>query len=908
MPSFRFLLVLLLLALPVWAAEPPSFAKDVAPLLRSRCLKCHAGRRARGDLDLTSRGKLLAGGSHGAVVLPGQASKSLLYTHVKDGKMPPRQPLSAGEVELIRRWIDAGARWEGPDLRPVAVAGSGRAGLDWWSLQPVRRPALPAVKHRDQVRTAMDAFLLAALEAKGLSFAPAADRRTLIRRLTFDLVGLAPTPEEVQSFERDTRPDAYERLVDRLLASPQYGERWGRHWLDVVRFAESHGYEMNTLRPTAWPYRDYVIRAFNTDTPYWQFVREQLAGDVLGKDDPLTAAATGLIVAGPHDLVGNATTEGKLQMRSDDLFDMVAAISTTFLGLTVGCARCHDHKFDPITQKDFYALQAIFAGVEHAERDMVAPDPALAAEVAKVRKQLAGLQRRIDEQEPLADGKTARAAVDPIRNVERFRRIKARSVRFVITATTDRTEPCIDELELYGPGKPDNVARLPGVKLAASSVYPNNPLHRLEHLNDGRVGNSRSWISAERGKGWVRLDLPAVVELDRVVWGRDREGRYTDRLAKSYRIEVSRDGVQWTTVASEAGRGKSLSAPRQLLDERRRLSERLQTLTAPRKVYAGTFHTPDPSHRLERGDVLKKREVVGPGALAAVRPALSLAADAPEQQRRLGLADWIGHRDNPLPARVLVNRLWHWHFGQGLVRTPSDFGYNGDRPSHPALLDWLAAELRSSGGRIKYLHRLIVLSTAYRQASRHDARAARIDAGNRLLSCFTPRRLEAEAIRDSMLQVSGALDTRMGGPGYHLWEYSGYVIVFKPKAKLGPAEFRRMVYQFKPRLQQDSTFGAFDCPDATATAPRRNVSTTALQALNLLNDPFVHDQAERFAMRVRGEVGSIVTAQVRRAFRLAFGRTPTAVEAGAAEKLVAAHGLALLCRALFNANEFVFVD
>jgi hypothetical protein len=913
MPSCCLQFALLALPLAAPAAEQPSFTKDVAPLLRARCLKCHAGPRARAGLDLTARAKLLAGGDHGPAVQPGQASKSLLYRHVKEGKMPPRQPLPPGEVEVLRRWIDAGARWQGPDLRPVAVAGAGRARSDWWSLRPVHRPALPPVKGRDLVFTPIDAFLLAALEAKELSFAPEADRRTLVRRLSFDLVGLAPTPEEIDAFERDTRPDAYERLVDRLLASPHHGERWGRHWLDVVRFAESHGYEMNTLRPSAWPYRDYVLRAFNTDLGYADFVRQQLAGDTVPEGDFLTRSATGYLVAGPHDLVGNATREGQLQQRADDLYDLVSTTGTTFLGLTVGCARCHDHKFDPITQKDFYALQAVFAGVEHAERPL--PTTGGEHEARRVRDQLAALDRRLDDEQALADlsGKARRPRVDPLRNLERFRPVRARFARFVVLATSDGSEPCIDELELYGPGSAGNLALASsGVTASASSVYPNNPRHRVEHVNDGRHGNARSWISAERGKGWVQLELPRETTVDRVVWGRDREGRYRDRLPRDYRVELSTDGKRWTTVASSTDRvppgSPPPAAPAKLRGEQEALRSRLTALETAQRFYVGSFRPPDRVHRLERGDVLRPAEEVGPGGIAAIRPAFAPGKDTSEAGRRAALANWIGRPDHPLTWRVLVNRLWHWHFGQGLVSTPSDFGYNGDRPSHPELLDWLAAEAVAQGGRLKPLHRLVVLSRAYRQASRHDARAAAVDAGNRLLWRRAPRRLEAEAVRDAMLQTAGALDRRMGGPGYHLWEYSGYVIVFRPKAKLGTAEFRRMVYQFKPRLQQDGTFGAFDCPDATGSAPRRNVSTTALQALNLLNDPFVLDQAERFAERVRREAGSVVPAQVRRSFRLAFGRPPTAIEAAAAEKLVEAHGLALLCRALFNANEFVYVQ
>ena len=359
------------------AAEPePSFEKQVAPLLQSHCLKCHNSTKVRGDLDLTGRAALLKGGQTGPAVAPGDSTASLLFAKVQAGKMPPGRPLGADEVELLRRWIDAGAPWpKDVTLRPDK-AETGRAGLDWWSLQPIRWPAIPAVKDRQWMNTPIDAFILAGLEAKGLTPAPAADRRTLIRRVTFDLIGLPPTPEEIDAFLKDDVPDAYEKLVDRLLARPEYGERWGRHWLDVVRFAESHGYEMNTLRPNAWPYRDYVIRAFNDDIPYPQFVREQLAGDAVANGDMLTQAATGYLVAGPHDLVGNGVPEEQVQQRMNDLADMTSLTGTTFLGLTVGCARCHDHKFDPITQKDFYSMQAVFAGVDHAERPVRGMDVA----------------------------------------------------------------------------------------------------------------------------------------------------------------------------------------------------------------------------------------------------------------------------------------------------------------------------------------------------------------------------------------------------------------------------------------------------------------------------------------------------------------------------------------------------
>ncbi|HBI41902.1 MAG TPA: hypothetical protein DDY78_03470 [Planctomycetales bacterium] len=920
-PVLPFLSVLIVLA--VAAAEPaPSFDKQVAPLLQSRCLKCHNPAKARGDLDLSTRDTLLKGGEKGVVVVPGKSRESALFAKVRDGKMPPGQPLGENEVELVRRWIDDGAPWkEGLALKPPSNTEKGRAGPDWWSLQPIRRPNAPPVINRLWVRTPIDAFILAPLEAKGLRPAPEADRRTLIRRLTFDLIGLPPTPEEIDAFVRDAAADAYEKLVDRLLARPEYGERWGRHWLDVTRFAESHGYEMNTLRPNAWPYRDYVIRAFNEDIPYRQFVYEQLAADALGKDDMLTEAATGFLVGGPHDLVGNAMPEVKIQQRMDDMADMVSLTGTTFLGLTVGCARCHDHKFDPISQKDFYSFQAVFAGVEHAERPLRQADTeARRREADAQRAELARIDVRLDEQETPAEESGApltRPPVQPRRNVERFRPITARYARFTIAATTDGTEPCLDELEVYGPDAPTNNLALAnrGAKPSASSVYPNNPSHKIEHLNDGRFGNGRSWISNERGKGWAQVEFPKAETIDRVVWGRDREQKYADRLASDYRIAVSPDGEKWTAVAGSWDRlpfGQAPPAPSEernkLLSQRKRMEERLAALEKPMTIYAGAFHAPDTTFVLKRGDPAQKGEEVGPSGVRSVAPAFALKPEAPETERRMALANWIASPENPLPARVMVNRLWHWHFGQGIVRTPSDFGFNGDRPSHPELLDWLAAEFQSNGWKLKPLHRLIVLSSAYRQSTRFNAKAAALDADDRLLWRRTPRRLEAEAIRDAVLQTSGALNPRRGGPGYNLWEYSGYVIVFNPKKTLGAEEFRRMVYQFKPRLQQDQTFGVFDCPDATQTTPRRTTSTTPLQALNLLNDPFMLDQGERFAARLRKEAGEAAPDQVRRAFRLAFGRDPSPDEATAAERLIRADGLAIFCRALFNTNEFVFVD
>jgi hypothetical protein len=802
-------------------------------------------------------------------------------------------------------------------LAPVGAPQAAKAPPDpkklHWAFQPVSRPSPPTVGNAGWGHNPIDRFVLAGLEREKLAPSAEADRRTLLRRLKFDLLGLPPTPEETDAFLSDASSDAYEKLVDRLLGSPHFGERWARHWLDVVRFAESDGFETNLARPNAWPYRDYVIAAFNADKPYDQFVREQLAGDALGVD-----AATGFLVGGACDRVKSPDIALTLQQRADELHDMVSTTGSAFLGLTVGCARCHNHKFDPVSQLDYYGLSAVFAGVQHGERPVAGglTGPERKARAEQLSRELAQLDRTIAEAEPIAQPgsrERRRAPVSPLQNQERFAPVRAKMIRFVVLATNS-VEPCLDELEIYtAEPMPRNVALAShGTRATSSGDLGGFAIHKLEHVHDGRYGNGRSWISNEAGKGWVQLELPAAELIDRVVWGRDREGQYTDRLAVRYRVEVALEPGPWQLVASSDDRAqpgtKVTEGPvAKSLAKRADIARQLRDLTQPAMAYVGTFTAPPPTHRLHRGDPMEKREAVAPGALAAFRPRLELRATAADQARRLALARWITDPKHPLTARVIVNRLWQHHFGQGIVETPSDFGLNGGRPSHPELLDWLAAELVEHGWSLKHLHRLIVTSATYRQASSGHAPGMAADAGIRLLWRFPPRRLEAEALRDAILQVSGKLDPRIGGPGFELFEpNSNYVKVYTPKKEFGPNEWRRMVYVSKPRMQLDDTFGAFDCPDGGQIAPKRNQSTTPLQALNLLNSPFLIQQAGYFAERLKG-AGDSPDAQARLGFRLAFGRNPEPAELAAAVRLIGAHGAIVFCRALFNANEFLYV-
>ena len=1103
------------------AAEPSGnlFRDRVAPLLAAKCGACHGPEDAESGFRIDLREQAVAGGDSGSVgIVPGKPDESELFVRVstddKELQMPADgEPLSNDEQALIRDWITAGAAW--PDeMRSLAAllpeAGPKPAkGEDHWAFQPLTRPRVPPAPDGT---APIDAFLTEKLAAEGLAMNPEADPRTLIRRVSFDLVGLPPSPAEIAAFEQACRKNGgidkpYRDLVERLLASPHHGERWARHWLDVVRFAESHGFEMNKVRPNAWPYRDWVIESLNADKPYDQFVREQLAGDQLGAD-----AATGFLVGGPKDQVSSPDPVLTANQRADELHDMVSTTGSAFLGLTVGCARCHDHKFDPIPQTDYYSIKAVFEGVQHGDREILPTDnDERLTKLAAVDAQLAPMQRRIAELQPAArqsrsividdltkdltatlaepkgvvdhaggtdrghaaepgsirslpnlgrqyqwwtakpgepvfayapraagvfhiwiswgagwhshardaryvldaDGDPAttadqqeiavvdqrlfadgsgdppanqslwsgfrdagvhelsestrllvvggagpasvtadtvifeerelaadagglvahlRGPVTAGANVDAFPPVPAKFVRFTVLGTSS-AEPCIDELEVLTPSG-RNLAR--GAKPSSSGDYANNAFHKLAHVNDGLYGNEKSWISNQIGGGWVQLELPEVEQVSRVVWSRDRspKPKYSDRLATKYAIAVSLDGQTWTTVATHADRlpadyvhaaaigpiitaaglsPNELAELESLTESVAGLEQQRATLTTLPKAYVGQFVTPPKTHRFFRGDPVQPREEIPPGSLSNFGSPWQLPADSAERDRRRTLADWIVDPSNPLAARVIVNRLWHYHFGTGIVDTPSDFGVNGGRPTHPELLDWLASELVNPASpadrwRLKRIHRLIVTSRAYRQASTARPEGLAADSHSRLLWRYPPRRLEAEPLRDAILAVSGSLNPKMGGPGFDLFEpNTNYVKVYTTKTTFTDDDFRRMVYQSKPRAELDSFFGTFDCPDAGQVQPARTVSTTPLQALNMLNGDFLLDQAARFATRVEREVGSDPGRQVARAFELAFGRAATDREVSAGRELVAAHGLPILCRSLYNASEFITV-
>ncbi len=914
------------------------FKKQILPIFQAKCLDCHDENTQESKFRLDRKSALLQGGDSGepAIIL-GDSQQSHLMKLVRgeepDHVMPPDEDerLSSTQIQLLKMWIDQGANWPGPN----GIVTQEKKKSDHWSFQPLKKIKPPVITGDDAkwIANGIDAFIIRKLHQKQIPHNNMADRRTLIRRIYLDILGLPPTPEQVQRFLDDDSPDAYQKLVDKTLSSPHYGERWARHWLDLVRFAETHGFETNRERPNAWPYRDYVIQSFNDDKPYDQFIKEQIAGDSFG-----STIGTGYLVAGPYDLVKSPDINLTLMQRHNELDDMINTTGTAFLGLTLGCARCHNHKFDPITQTDYYSLQAIFAGVKHGDRNLPVPE-SRQKELERTVKQIAKLQLELEKYRPSKEKPTKlvessgknplREPVQSIHNVERFVPTQAKFVRFTIRATNS-SEPCLDELQIFTGNENVALAKTGAVATCSSSL-PGYAIHQLKHINDGKFGNSHSWISHQNGAGWVQIELPKLSFIDRIEWGRDREGRYTDRLAVDYVIEVSRDKKQWKTVASSKDRlpfalskpksktksatysfehlsGEQAKAAKRLLSELQKSQKKLKSLQNGPKVYAGQFVQPGPTHRLYRGEPLAKREQVSPDA-PEIFTELNLKTDSPEAERRKRLAEWIASPDNPLTPRVIVNRIWQFHFGQGFVTTPSDFGSGGVPPTHPELLDWLAGELISHHWSLKHIHRLILNSATYQQSGKPSKQAMQIDAASQYWWRFPARRLAAEPIRDSILAVSGSLNLQAGGPGFSAFEVDAEnVRHYHPKSSYSSEDFRRMIYMTKVRMEQDSVFGLFDCPDAASSVAKRSRSTTPLQAMNLFNSTFLLQQADLFAKRLKKEKPNVLTDQINLAYQLCYSRSPTQTEQEDAGKFITQYQLQAFCRAILNSNEFLFLQ
>jgi hypothetical protein len=982
--------------LPTPASRTIDFDKDVRPIFAAHCLECHGLKKQKSDFRLDRKASALKGGDNGPAIIPAKSGESPLIRRVAgigdEEKMPPKgPPLSAEQVGVLRAWIDQGAKW------PEAVAGVEKPH---WAYQPLIRPGVPELRSltlpaRHDHCNVLDAFILAKLREKGLTPSPPADKRTWLRRVTFDLIGLPPTPEELQTFLADDSPGAFERVVDRLLASPRYGERWARHWMDVAHFAETHGHDQDRPRPNAWPYRDYLIRSFNEDKSYARFVAEQVAGDVLFPDDPQATVALGFLAAGPwdesslRDIVADTLDNKIAQVLDRD--NMLTTVMTTFVSATVNCARCHNHKFDPISQQDYYALQAVFAGVDRAERPFD-PDPRLHAHRSQLLARKNELERGLPEAELLsADVQEQVAKWDAAASQKRDTWKVLEPVAFR-SAHGSQAVKQPDGSLLYGGVAPEKdtyfiTTRVKGTGITAVRLEvladPSLPKQGPGRQDNGNLHLSEFRVLLESPLVGVPIPLPirrASADFDQQGWTISQAldgkpatawGIYPEvgrPHAAVFELERPLDasaGLDLTfvlqqlhgtrhligrprfscTTAKEPARVRPLPAAVTRILEvpaedrsskqrgelaafllRQKVDEELSALPPPRMVYAATHDfkpemsfkpspKPRPVHVLKRGDIQSPLEPAKPGTLSCVSglPCRFSLTDADDEgTRRAALAHWLVDPNNVLTWRSIVNRVWHYHFGRGIVDTPNDFGRMGGTPSHPELLDWLAVEFRDSGGSLKRLHKLIVMSGAYRQSSKYNEANSRLDADNRLLWRMNACRLDAESLHDAVLQISGKLDWTMSGPsvkqfiqtpGVHVTPVVDYVNFPVDD----PANCRRSVYRFLFRTLPDPFMESMDCPDCSQQMPVRSSSVTALQSLALLNDKFIVRQCEHIASRLQHE-STDRGEQIRLLFNLALNREPRLDELKAISDHAAKHGLANACRVILNSNEFVFVD
>jgi hypothetical protein len=803
----------------------------------------------------------------------------------------------------------------------TAREGTARESTVWWSLRSPTRPDLPP--NDDWCVGDIDRFVLTRLRQRDLEPSGRADGRTLIRRLYLVMLGVPPSPEEIESFVADAAPDSWSQLVDRVLEDPRYGERWAQHWLDVIRWAETTGFETNLSRPKAWPYRDWVIRSLNADKPYDRFVFEQIAGDTVGED-----AALGFLVAGPCNLEGQIGEDEKSirQARQDELDEVIGTVSQSILGLTTQCARCHDHKFDPILQRDYYAMQAVFAGLRYGPRRLrgeendawAAKAPGVARRVEALRVQLESKRAKHELRTPLANVQE-----------ESFAPTEIRRVRMKIQATATGGNASLFEFQVWtakGDGESRNVALASaGGSASASSFALENQTRHPDNLIDGELNSAGigwPWKARTAGAAWVEISLREPAVVDRIVW-HSGHGTPVD-----YEIEAQSSAGEWKSVAHTRDRfprgDDRRSADKVRLEgvsakdvaEILRINKQLASaraeharLSAGPQVFGAMFVSPDPIWLLERGDPMRRLDRVKPDVPAALGSrgslgSLELDLDAGEAERRVALARHLTRRDHPLTSRVIVNRIWHHHFGRGLVLTPSDFGKMGARPSHPELLDWLAIELVDKAWSLKALHRTILRSATFRQSSRPRSEAIDVDSDSRLLWRFPPRRVEAEVLRDSILTASGSLSASMFGAGFDFFRQKGGLSDYHSHEIFDESGWRRMIYATKIRMQAVDIFSAFDCPDAGQMTSRRNRSVTSLQALSLLNSPFANRHAKLFAERVEREEKKL-DRRVARAVRIAFGRSPDADEAARLSKLSREFGLEAVCRVLLNTSEFI---
>ena len=972
------------------AAE--NFDRQVAPILAKHCLACHNAAEQKGGLNLSELQAATKGGESGNPLKSTTEGPALLWQRVLDGEMPPEGTVSQEEQATLKSWIESGATWGTNPIDVFQFTTEQRAGRDWWSLQPLQQSNPPATADHP-----IDGFIQAKLIEQHLQVSPPASARELARRIAFDITGLPPEQQDVAKLESSDHPSSYRELVRKLLDSPHYGEHWARHWLDVARYGESDGFEYDRMRPNAWRYRDWVINAFNQDMSYRKFAQLQIAGDILSPDDPAAITATGFLVCGAHDGLIPQGDVMRQVMRQDTLEDFVGTVGQTFLGLTINCARCHDHKFDPITQREYYEMTAALAGVNHGERkiqldqdrlkrlqqradqisealaaletpirskllakrqeNQQAPEPDLSSngdlrpiaawdftsglddQIGELHaKVIGGAQQTADGLE--LDGQTAHAVTQSLKGslkaktFEAWVRLSNRDQRGGGVISLQTLDGVTFDAIVYGERDPhqwmagsNGFQRTQSFKGEEERIATKEFVHiAITYGEDGRISayrQGRPYGQSYQAAGVASFapnQAQIIFGLRHGTAGSGRMLAGTIRQAKLYDYVLNEE-----QIAASAGDSSYISRDeiiRQLnptqQETHRELSEELAKLTNEQatmkegKVYAAITRNPASVHVLLRGNPLQKGDVVAAGGIAAIQgvdPDFGIDEKASDAQRRQRLAEWIANPDNPLFARVIANRIWHYHFGRGLVDTPNDFGFSGGHPSHPELLDWLEGKLIEHDWSLKELHFLIVTSNTYQQSSRWNEAAAKIDSDNRWLWRFSPRRLSAEEIRDAVLTVSGGLNRQHGGPPFQdvrPYTHRGAQF-YEPIDPAGNEFARRSIYRLWARGGRHPLLDAFDCPDPSATAPQRAMTTTPIQALTMLNSSFVMRLSESFSERLQSERETI-PEQISLAYQNSFSRPPKGIELERASQFVQEHGLAAFCRVLLNSNEFMHID
>lgn len=888
----------LLFAPPLSAAV--DFEKDVAPVFAENCLKCHGLKKQKSGLRLDNRPLMLKGGDSGlAAIVPGNPGKSFLIEVISDAghefAMPPKgDRLTDNKIKTLSAWIQEGAVWPGQMDKKFELK------TDHWSFQPVTRPTPPGGSNNP-----IDAFLNRALKNSGLIPNKPADARSLIRRVHITLTGLPPAPGEVTDFENAHASDpekAYTALLDTQLASSHFGERWAQHWLDVIRWAETNGSESNLYRKNAWIYRDYVIRAFNNDLPYNQFITEQLAGDQLEVGE-----ATGFLVAGPHvpaATVGREPTAIR-QARADRMDEIMQTIGASMMGVTVGCARCHNHKFDPISIQDYYSLTAVFQGVEFAGRlPELKKDHPRKKRAAEIYPQLNAERKYLRENIGFWEENWGAHSDMAFPNTT----TKKLRIEF------GSQKVFIDELEIFGPAdfRKNLAHKNTGTTLAESPEMLQKG-STVEKANDGKYGTMVWKSSGKKGskeKPWVEITFPEPTEVNRFRFSSNREYHLeTDYLAKmpgsyypGFRVLAMQEDGTWKPLAATQRARQALKQNPEANEAAKRLNNHIATLReeGPHHSFIGHFTQPGPTKVLHRGSPENPRDEVPPAGFAIMKGDLGLDSSTKDPVRRKAFADWLTSPDHPLTSRVMVNRIWHHLFGTGIVPTTADFGIAGAKPTHPQLLDWLASEYLRQGWSTKSMIRQIMMSDAFRRSSLPDSLGLQKDAGSSLLWRFPPRRVEAEVIRDGILQASGKLNPKIGGRSFRIHNVKKTYAQWQVVDNHGPDTWRRLIYQERMRRVDDQIFTAFDFPDCGQVRAKRPVSTTPLQALNLLNSPFVVEQSKFIAERAQKESPQ---APINRIFQLILKRPPTPEELEAVQTIP--HHI--LCRSLINSNEFAFL-